>query len=113
MPFIFSLTLFIMWFILKGVMDKNIKKKFKIFLAENDISIGDFAKTLNISYNYLLQIIKGTLNPSEKVAEYIEAATQGAITKQELREHSTAICPTCGKRCRSKDLLKDKGRDVK
>lgn len=77
--------------------------KLKVYLAEVDMSLKDFAKKLGIHPNSLWMITKGLRNPSIELAENIERLTKGKVSAKELREICVVErCPTCGKKMSAK-----------
>ena len=54
------------------------------WLKMKNITQDLFAKALNIHYSTLSRIVTGSRKPSLKLAQKIEKATNGAVTKMEL-----------------------------
>lgn len=59
--------------------------KLKAYLAENDMKLGEFAKSIDCNYSYLSNICKGSVLPGKRLAKAIEEAT-GGIVKFQLRK---------------------------
>ena len=58
--------------------------KLKIYLIENHITIKDFAESIGYSRSQISNIINGASNPSKRLAETIEKATNGKVKFKEL-----------------------------
>lgn len=58
--------------------------KLKLYLVENKIECGKFAKQIGVSRYYLSQIISGAKQPAVRICQNIERETNGVITLMDV-----------------------------
>jgi len=62
-----------------SVNKMNIRKEFKKWITDNDLTISEFSGFLGISREYLYLIFNGKRNPSKRLTEKIKKYTNNDI----------------------------------
>jgi hypothetical protein len=65
-------------------MEITLRKKFKIFLAENDLTLVQFAKNLDYHHCYISNVMCGRKMPRYQLMKKIEIYTKGKIKVEDF-----------------------------